>query len=377
MCSMITDLQYIERVRPYVGRFKPHGGERWNFRCPYCGDSKKENKARGWLYRKDDKILYNCFNCSVSTTLGKLLEYLDLQLYKEYRMSYYREDQSFKSSNIELDSDDLDLDDLTDFFKSTTKSLPIYDSALDKLVPISSLPVDHYVVKYIQSRKIPKNLWHLFYFTTKFKKYTNDLKPGKFDTLDRDHPRLVLPYFNEHGRMFAFAGRALNGEEPKYFTIKLIEEEEKIYGRERLDYSKPIIVVEGQIDAVLLPNAISVSGSSFDTPFIRGISTNAILVPDNEPRNPQIVKLYKKYIASGFRVCMLPETFLHKDINDAVIAGLTSNDILQIIHENSYQGLEAELKFISWQKCNYNAKVKQSNSVSSLSDALLNSSLFI
>ena len=338
--SILTDITFVPQLSPYLDKFKHKGGYMWACRCPYCGDSQKnKNKTRGGFYRKHDKILFNCFNCGVSTTLGKVIEHLDLQLYKTYRLAKYKDScnvDSFITNRIEM--------------PKPKDEIELSDTSLDLLIPITELDEDHDVVKYIKNRKIPNELWNLFYYTQAFKEYTNEQLPGKFSNLNNDHPRLVLPYLNEHGRMFAYAGRSLNGEEPKYITIKLVESEEKVYGRERLDYSKLILVVEGQIDSVLLSNCISVSGSSFDTPFIRGIKTNAVLVPDNEPRNSAIVQQYNKYINEGYRVCMLPETFEFKDINEAIIGGMTSNEIRNLILDNTYQGLEAKAKFANWRK---------------------------
>ena len=226
-----------------------------------------------------------------------------------------------------------------------------YDAALDNILRLDTLSENHPAVLYLKSRKIPQNLWHLFYFAPKFMAWTNTLVPGKFEIRDKDYPRLIIPSFNEHGKMFGYAGRAFGDETPKYFNVKLDEDEEKVYGRERLDYSQPIYVVEGQVDSMLIDNAIAVAGSSFDTPYVQGIKTNCTLVPDCEPRNPQIVAQYRKYIAAGYKVCMLPESFVYKDINEAVIGNMTPKEIIDLINANSYQGLSAEIKFASWSKC--------------------------
>ncbi len=343
--SIIVDLQFAERVRPYVKNFKARGQYMWSMTCPYCGDSSKNKSAsKAGVYRRTDKLLFNCFKCGTSTTLGNFIKSLDAQLYKEYRFAEFKEEKEIAHS----DDDDVEVDE--SFFKKSSRQLPISDTTLDKLVPISQLPITHKAVQYIVGRKIPKDKWKLFFYTEQYKQYVESIIPGKFETLKNDCPRIVLPFYDQHGRVFAFTGRSLNGEEPKYITIKLKEDEERIYGRERLDYSKLIFVVEGQIDSLLLPNAVSVSGSSFDTPYIRGIKTNCILVPDFEPRHPQIVKLYEKYIDEGYRVCMLPDSFPGKDINEAVIAGMTSDEIAKLILENSYQGITAKLKFGQWKR---------------------------
>lgn len=356
--SLITDIQFISRLGLYIKGLKHAGGYKYACRCPFCGDSKKnQTKKRGGFFRgkgeTSDIMLFSCFNCGVGTTLEKVIQHVSLDLYDEYRLAKYRETVQIEESD-ESDESEVSLD----FFKTSSRKLEIvYDAALDDLFRLDKLSSNHPAVQYIANRKIPNKLRHLFYFAPNFMTWTNTLVK-KFEMREKDYPRLIIPYFNQHGRMFAFAARAFGKEEPKYYTIKLDENEEKIYGRERLNYSKPIIVVEGQIDSILLPNAIAVSGSSFDTEYIRGIATNCTLVPDNEPRNPQITAQYLKYIKAGYKVCMLPESFKYKDINEAVIGGMTSDEIIEVINDNSYQGLAAEIKFAEWNKCNQPNKFK-------------------
>jgi hypothetical protein len=72
---------------------------------------------------------------------------------------------------------------------------------------------------------------------------------------------------------------------------------------------------------------------------------------DNEPRNKDIVRQLAKYIEKGYNVCMFPDTLQEKDINDMVLAGKSVDEIMNIINTNSFQGMEAQLKFATWRKC--------------------------
>jgi hypothetical protein len=108
--------------------------------------------------------------------------------------------------------------------------------------------------------------------------------------------------------------------------------------------------VEGPIDSLFLPNAIAVSGASFDTPTIRQLLTNATLVMDNEPRSKEITKLLDKNIKAGYNVCMFPDTIPYKDINEMVQNGISEEEILETINTNTHSGIEANLKFSIWKK---------------------------
>ena len=65
------------------------------------------------------------------------------------------------------------------------------------------------------------------------------------------------------GEVFAYQGRAFGSEQPKYITIKLDDNADKIYGLDRVDKTKTIFVVEGPIDSMFLDNCIAVAGADF------------------------------------------------------------------------------------------------------------------
>ena len=87
----MIDVQYLYNISPRLDRFKKKSRNLFNFRCPYCGDSKKnKSKARGFVYAVKNEYFYKCHNCSKGTTPGKLIEYIDPQLYKQYVIEKYK-----------------------------------------------------------------------------------------------------------------------------------------------------------------------------------------------------------------------------------------------------------------------------------------------
>ena len=344
--SLITDIQFVPRLSPYVQGLKHLGEYAWACRCPYCGDSKKnKHKKRGSIYRKGDSILYNCFNCGVGTNLGHLIEHCSPDLYKEYKLEWIKENAPGRyEKQMEAQFHEV--------VNSQSQEINWEDDHLASLKRLDKMSESHPAVQYVLKRDISKELLTLFYFSPKFKTYANSLIPGKFneESLKNDYPRLVIPCFDRHGKMYAFSGRAFGDEQPKYLHIKLDTTKDMIFGMERLDFSKHIIVVEGQIDSIFLPNCIAVAGSSFDVEFVQKVKTNCTLVLDNEPRNKQIVDKYKKYIQCGYRVCMMPESYTHKDINEAIQAGESVDNLVKLIHDHSYSGLMAMARFATWKK---------------------------
>ena len=87
-------------------------------------------------------------------------------------------------------------------------------SPLKSLKKISSLQHDHPVKKFIESRKIPTKFHYELFFAPKFYKWVNTVIPNKFPSLVGDHPRLVIPFFDENNELFCFQGRSFGNEQP-------------------------------------------------------------------------------------------------------------------------------------------------------------------
>jgi transcription elongation factor Elf1 len=72
------DIELMRRLAPQLEQFKEKGNHLFNFRCPYCGDSKKSKvKARGFVFQKKNDFFFKCHNCSVGKILGNLIKYVD------------------------------------------------------------------------------------------------------------------------------------------------------------------------------------------------------------------------------------------------------------------------------------------------------------
>jgi hypothetical protein len=276
-------------------------------------------------------------------SLGNFLKEIAPNIYKEFVMERYKESTSKHTPHT-------DITEIVEEVKQATNFIGT-DSVLDGTKCCADLKPGHPVAKYLAKRLIPKDKWSLIYYTTKIKQFTNNIIPGKFSKLDNDHPRLLFPYFDTHGRVYAFSARAFKNEEPKYFTIKIDESAERVYGLERVDYAKRIYAFEGQIDSLFIPNGIAVSGSSFATPTLEALKTNLTVVPDNEPRSREITRIISDTIKLGYSVCLWPHTIAEKDINDMVKSGKTVAEIVEVINNNTFGGLEAIARFAEWKLC--------------------------
>ncbi len=326
------DVKYVSLISPYLQQFKKKGDFLWNFRCPYCGDSKKSRtKARGFVFRKKNDLFYKCHNCGVGATLGNLIKEIDLKTYDDYILERYR--KGVKTNNPEPE------------FKFDA---PIFHKKgiLEKLKSISDLSESHPARKIISERLIPEEHWSDLYLCDSFFKFTNKLIPNKFPSLDKDHPRLLIPFRDEKGEVFAYQGRAFGKEKPKYITIKL-KDRDKIFGLDKVDKKEPIYVVEGPLDSLFLDNCIAVAGAE-----VPSLDCDFTVVFDNEPRNKELLKQIEKTINHGHKICLWPESMKHKDINDMILGGYTKEEIQEIIKQNTFQTASAKMRFATWRKIN-------------------------
>jgi len=188
------DVKYVNLISPYLQQFKKKGDFLWNFRCPYCGDSQKSRtKARGFVFRKKNDLFYKCHNCGVGATLGKLIEHVDSNTHKDYIMERYK--SGVKTVNKEPE------------FKFNE---PVFRSKdiCSTLNSLSELEAHHPARKIIDRRNLPISSYKDLFLCPEFYKFTNNLIPNKFPSLDGDHPRLLIPFRDEEGEIFAYQGRA-------------------------------------------------------------------------------------------------------------------------------------------------------------------------
>ena len=327
------DTKYLNIIGPQLLQFKKKGDFLWNFRCPYCGDSQKSRtKARGFVYRKKNDLFYKCHNCGVGTTLGKLIEYVDSKIHKDYIMERYR--CGVKTNNPEPE------------FKF---DVPIFrkKGVLKSLKSISDLSREHPARKIVEERLIPSEFLSDLYLCESFYKFTNTLVPNKFPSLDGDHPRLLIPFRNEKGEVFAYQGRSFGKEQPKYITIRLDDDTTKIFGLDRIDDSRQVYAVEGPLDSLFLDNCIAVGGAD-----LAKLENDTVIIFDNEPRNREICKQMDSCIGFGKRIVIWPDSMKHKDINDMIMAGYAKEQIQEIIDDNIFSGASAKLRFSEWKKIN-------------------------
>ena len=57
------------------------------------------------------------------------------------------------------------------------------------------------------------------------------------------------------------------------------------------------------------------------------------------------------YIVKGNQIVIWPTHTKEKDINDMIINGMSSEDVMTLIKENTFSGLSAQTKLNSYKRC--------------------------
>ena len=324
------DTKYINLASASLQKYKKVKNGLWTFRCPYCGDSKKnKNKTRGYIFSAKGDHVFKCHNCGVTRSFSNFLKDQVPHVYDEYVMERYKEGTI--GGNVPKP-------DLTQFI-----SKPKFEKRTVDLEPLSRLNNFHVAKKYILDRGIPENKLDRLYYCPNFKEWTNTQKHTFSDTTN-DEERIIIPLNDTDGNLIGFQGRSLSpNAKMRYITVMLDEDAPKLYGLDHINKNETIYIVEGPLDSFFLENAVAMCGSDVD---IRSFGwSDYIWVYDNEPRSRQITDKISKSIDAGDSVVIWPSSIKEKDLNDMVTSGI---NVKSVIQSNVYQGLKAKLQLSSW-----------------------------
>jgi len=317
----LIDSKYIGLVSSRLPKFKRVKANLYNFRCPICGDSKKnKTKTRGYLYTVKADVNYRCHNCGASMTFSNFLKELDPVVHKQYVFERFKQGTTGRGTVVE-----------EPVFKfDTPKFNTTVDLPLASTVDISRT--------YLERRKLDPTK---FYYAERFVEYVNSHNQN-MDV--KEHSRIIIPLYYEKN-LVGVQGRALDSNSVKYITTIFYDDAPKIYGLDSIRRGAPVFITEGPFDSTFISNSIALCGADGD---VRkwGVST-PVWVYDNEPRSKEITERISKTIARGESVVIWPSNIHEKDINDMVLAG---HDVQSIVESNTYEGLEANLQFTNWKR---------------------------
>ena len=286
-----------QKVLEYLPHDKIRVGDKWNFRCPLCHDSKKSaTKRRGWWYERTAS--YFCFNCSTGMSGIKFLEAISGSGYDEIKHEYLR---LFAKSK-------------QDFNLSAAYEVPNEEPNLFSLRPLVKPEWKHELSlaarEYLDNRLVSKAPFfnnHIFsWYSKKNAEYI--LIPWTLNGIDAYYQ---LNDFQKHGSM-------------KYIFPR--SEKKIVAGLDNVDVSWPyVIVFEGYYDSLFVKNGIC-SGTKAITDYQLKIIKEryprheiCISFDNDESGIDSMIKMIKKDCNFKFFRWFNEETKA-KDINDYIKA---------------------------------------------------------
>jgi len=291
---------------PHKVKINEDDSTKLNFACPYCGDSEKDpTKKRGNLYYSTQS--YKCFNdgCLIWVPLNKFisnfaLRYsLSIPLLKENK-------PTGKPLRHETKRGEL----IQFLMNPKVKSSLLDFSYLQNrfyLIPCKDAPEDSLVYEYVKNRNLiglPSFEQTCYYdnLMNKIYIFNLDLRSGKVLGVsirkidDSPGPKYKIRNYSEFRKSHIIP----KIDEDVIFKIDAIN---NYYNILNINFSQPVIVTEGQIDAMFLRNAIATTGVTKSKSLLGTLlsKTNAFILFDNDKAGKtESLKLIK----NGYKVFM-------------------------------------------------------------------------
>lgn len=330
---LFLQVNYAKRCGSFLERFEQKGPDTFNFRCPICGDShKSESKKRGWFFQKSGSLFAYCHNCGYSALFDTFLKKINPNMYRELMVDKFQWEGGGTSVKKEEDL-------------SYMKTKPILKTEWRQFITWNH--PDH-VKKYLEGRKLPLDR---FGYTKSARDLAIDLYQFYGLEYDKNIPDIegvVIPFITEDDKCNFIQIRTFSNDKRfRYLTIGFDDSDIKLFGLDKLDYTRPIYVTEGPFDSCFIINGVATADSALGRASLKLPRDNLVLVYDNEPRAPVIVNKLKDSIDKGFKVVMFPEYIEEKDINDMVLAG---RDVQTLVEQYTFHGLTAKMQFATWKK---------------------------
>ena len=263
----------------------------------------------------------------------------------------------------------------------------INHTPFDNLDKVSDLEVSHPAKQFVDNRKIPSHWqekiyyvdnvyewakkympevlekckdadveaqWHEMKFERSYNKTTqirywydeliNVANLKKHEKANSLHS-VVIPLCDKDNNCVGAVCRNIMPEEThlRFMRVNWVQGASYMFGLEDIDMNKTIYVMEGHMDKMFVPNSVSIGGVHFGLVWQRIIDIpfdKAVIVLDNEPGDRYNQRMYGNALLAGYKVFMWPEHLHHKDINELAMDGYSSEQIKEIIDNNTFQGEE-------------------------------------
>ena len=322
----------VSKFYQYAGSPKHNRvGNVYQGSCPVCREGKSWLKKQRCYFVVKKNIIH-CHNCGWhSNPVNWIMEVSgesfaevlkESQKYDTINLEDYQIKRKIRTYDLPCDCIDLEDEQQLEFYKN--------DSVVQKTLDT------------LKGRKLLEAI-------NRPKKYYLTLN-------DYTHQnRLVIPFYDEHGKVVFYQSRKiLNDEKPKYLSKK--NSERSLFNIDKVEEDVPyIFVTEGPIDATFVKNGIAVAGISE-----KGIDVftdkqkeqlklfplhEMIYVLDNQWSDTTSKNKTRFLLDAGYKVFIWPKTYKKfKDINDVCCSYNLKEFPYKFIVDNSYVGMTGKIK---------------------------------
>lgn len=235
--------------------------DRYNFACPYCGDSSEDDtKKRGnlWFGRLD----YKCYNCDIWKTLPNFLKDMKYQKYLDSSYIIPKIDASrYQSYNLATSN----LSDIYEFGELSDK-YGIERNKIRSKFNLRDIDESIKLCKYLEDRGLVPDKTYMYspyndnIFILNIDKKSNKVISFQIRTWEKDKKYLTIKL----NKIYDKFGMEYSKEDEEW---RFIDTMSKFFNFTNVDISKKIRVVEGSLDSKLLPNCFALCGLSATAPI--------------------------------------------------------------------------------------------------------------
>jgi DNA primase len=231
-------LELIGLLEEFLGESRKHYESKGqiSFDCPNCSSMKGiDFDGKGNLEINYDMGVYNCWSCAEThDTKGKIYnlfkEYSDKSILKRFVAGKFKFNGDYYQNIEKVEKDTLQLP--KEFFHLNGKQKnKLFQSAFN----------------YLYSRGVSDEVIDKFHIG-----YCLD---GIYQN------RVIIPSYDKDGELNYFVSRSISPRAGKYKYLNPSVDKTSIIFNERLiDWSKPVFLVEGAFDHIVIPNSIPLLG---------------------------------------------------------------------------------------------------------------------
>lgn len=333
--------------------------DRFNFACPYCGDSHKNQHAkRGNLYL--NRLIFICFNCDKKTTLDKFCKDFNEQIDPDKKLEMIEHLNSVMTySDYEGDFVDAKFEDLIDLSELER----VFSQDLTPISDFKPIQVNGGVYKYLIGRGIPaefhKNIYQAKYWKNEDESEWIIVMLNRRDTkvlglqirnLKEGKRRMFKIYNYENLLEWTNIGKDVE-EELDINQLVIYNKLSYYFNILNVDFGDTITVFEGYLDSLFFPNSIGLVGVNTDYRFLEANDLQIQYFFDNDEAG---YKKSEEKLKNGWSV------FLWKKLFESIVDKKNSSDPYALLHrvskvkdinklatlvENPYKKLELPMFF--------------------------------